>query len=198
MESRRQKQIIYGTAFFVLLAAAALAVYFAVPKAEPTCSDNRRNQGETGVDCDGPCIACDIKALSVPTVRFEKVFNDGSRTLFAAEIENLNPRYGASDLPYALSVHGADGNVLQTIYGRTFVYAIDRRYVVEPLAADPKAISRVTFALASSSDISWASKDLFVKPNVSLRAIETSGGTGKEGWSVSGMVSVTHGPSWLM
>ena len=32
----------------------------------PTCSDNIRNQGETGVDCGGPCtVKCDNQTCSV-------------------------------------------------------------------------------------------------------------------------------------
>lgn len=189
-ESRKQKQLIYGAAFFVpLVVIAALAVYFAIPKAAPTCFDNKRNQGETGVDCGGPCIHCDIKALPAPTVRFEKVFKNGNRALFAAEIENLNVEYGAKDLPYTVTVRGADGETLQTIHGRTFIYALDRRYIVELLSANSKEVADVEFSLSASSLISWESRDIFRKPDVSERSVITAGGAGGRGSIVSGILT---------
>ena len=34
------------------------AIYSCVPCAGPTCSDGIQNQGETGIDCGGPCPPC--------------------------------------------------------------------------------------------------------------------------------------------
>lgn len=58
------------TLFFIfyLFAAASLLLYSGCSKDEedntpvPTCSDGIQNQGETGVDCGGPCTACPLSA----------------------------------------------------------------------------------------------------------------------------------------
>src|SRR5689334_8843952 len=50
--------------FFVLLILLSVPVFFfaACNKDDdddtPTCNDGIQNQGETGVDCGGPCAAC--------------------------------------------------------------------------------------------------------------------------------------------
>lgn len=36
-------------------------------EAAPTCTDNTQNQGETGIDCGGPCAACQQETLKVET-----------------------------------------------------------------------------------------------------------------------------------
>lgn len=189
-ESRKKKQFTYVAGLFVLLALIAVAVYFALPKAAPTCFDNKRNQGETGVDCGGPCIPCDIKALPAPTIRSERIFRGGGRALFVAEIENLSANYGAKNLPYTLIVKDRDDETLQTIHGKTFLYSLDRRHIVELLSPDSKEVSRVEFSFAPSLQISWESRDIFKKPqNVSVRDVRTAPGADGRGPMIEGIIT---------
>jgi len=189
-ESRRRKQFIYGgITFFALVVLAAAVVYFALPKAAPTCFDGRQNQRETGVDCGGPCISCEIKGLPAPTVRLEKIFRSGDRVLFAAEIENLNSEYGAKDLPYSVVAKDAGGATLQTIRGRTFIYALDRRYIVELFSAKPGQIAGAELVIAPSDSISWESRNTFRKPNAAVRDIAVSSDPDTRGYAVSGIIT---------
>lgn len=190
VESRRQKQFIYGIAFFaIIIIPVAATVYFILPKAAPTCFDGRRNQGETGVDCGGPCISCELKALPAPTVRFERVFRGDDRALFVAEIENLNSEHGVKDLPYSILAKDAGGEILQTIRGRTFIYALDRRYIVNVFSAHPEEIASAELVLAPSNGISWESRSIFEKPDVTTRDISVSPAPGTRGFRVSGIVT---------
>src|SRR5829696_3181026 len=58
------------TLFFILslFAVASVILYSGCSKDDedstpvPTCSDGIQNQGETGIDCGGPCTACALSA----------------------------------------------------------------------------------------------------------------------------------------
>ena len=76
--------------FFLLALTAGVACYYACKKkdttttttptttATPTCSDGIQNQGETGVDCGGPCGACPTNVCT----------GNGSATYFPLAVNN--------------------------------------------------------------------------------------------------------------
>ncbi len=59
-----------------LLALASCLILFSCSKDEDTddtpvatCTDGIQNQGETGIDCGGPCAACNVCVTCVSSVQ---------------------------------------------------------------------------------------------------------------------------------
>ncbi len=107
-------------------------------KPAPTCEDKIQNQGETEVDCGGPCEPCqkiEIKPVAVEKV---SVFNTKDKNLsILAEVSNLNPDRGAK-ITYTLELLNG-GKVFKTIKGSEFVYPLENRFInqIVPRASNP-------------------------------------------------------------
>ena len=73
---KRPIRIIIGTLIF---AVACSAIYIGCKKknttttSTTTCSDGIQNQGETGVDCGGPCAACVVSAPASMSAKIDGV-----------------------------------------------------------------------------------------------------------------------------
>src|SRR3989344_1263580 len=90
--------------FFILLIVGAVAVAFlttigiAIFYNAPSCTDNKQNQDEAGVDCGGACSYLCIEQQLPPTVLFTKAIKNGDgRVDVVALIENKNSSAAAKD-----------------------------------------------------------------------------------------------------
>lgn len=170
---RLLKQLIYGIGFLVivfLFGWGVKAVFFSAP---PSCFDGVRNQGETGVDCGGPCISCDAKSAQPIAVHYATVFKAGSGLGVVAEIQNPNTTVGAPSVPYSIALINALGATQQTITGETFVYPGEIKYIVDPyIAQDPAQITQAQVSIPTST-VTWVGADQFVKPQIDVQNITT-------------------------
>jgi len=96
----------------VFLALVGTILYFST-KPKETCSDKKRNQGETGVDCGGPCGACaEIFSPEALLVR-EAAFvpgNSSSEYDVVAKVYNPNDTIGASEIGYDIILRDSTGS----------------------------------------------------------------------------------------
>lgn len=84
----------------------------------PSCTDNTQNQGEAGVDCGGSCAYLCSAELQSPTVIFTKALtNSAGRTDVVASIENKNFTAAAKNVPYRVTLYGANQTLIQTVSG---------------------------------------------------------------------------------
>jgi hypothetical protein len=170
---RLLKQLLYGIGFLTvvfLLGWGVKAIFFSSP---PSCFDGAQNQGETGVDCGGPCISCDVKNAQPIAVHYVKVFKAGDGLGVVAEIQNPNVTLGAPTLVYSISLINALGATQQTINGSTFIYPGEIKYIIEPyVAQDPAQITQAQIAIPTST-IAWVGADQFVAPHVDVQNITT-------------------------
>ncbi len=100
-------------AAFMGIAVLILAWYsFSIFYSPPSCTDNKQNQGELGVDCGGPCTKlCQNQARDFALV-WKRAFPVSSGTYNAvAYIENPNLRSGAKDVSYIFKLYDKD-NIL--------------------------------------------------------------------------------------
>ena len=107
--ARRRKTIYLGTIaiVFMIIAGWVFVAYFNKP---PTCSDNKQNQGELGVDCGGPCLLlcpAQYAPLNVLWSRFSKV-SDGDYNVLAY-IENPNLNASSYNLNYVFKLYDSRG-----------------------------------------------------------------------------------------
>lgn len=117
----RRRQFAYISTFFFLVIVVLFVAYF-IYRPEPTCFDNKQNQGEAGVDCGGSCtLACEtqIKPLKVYWVRPLPV--SSGRYDLVAQIENFNQNLGLRRLDYTFSLFGKDNTLIAKREGSTFV-----------------------------------------------------------------------------
>ena len=177
MNFRLAKQIIYGIGYLLVLFLIVFVVYLLWFKPAPTCFDNNQNQAETGVDCGGPCTACEIINLSPLQLSQVKFFPADNQTVIMAEIKNPNFNYGADSFDYTITiypvrneisngVYGTSTAKIQTITGSSFIYSGETKYILEPVEVDSKNISNVKI---SFSNPNWKSAKDFPKPEIQLR-----------------------------
>lgn len=110
---------------FVLLIVGAVIIAFtsiifiATLYKAPSCTDKTQNQGETGIDCGGPCAYLCVELQQPPTVLFTKSFTDTTtgRTVVVASIENKNNAAAARDVPYRVTIYGEGQTLIQSISG---------------------------------------------------------------------------------
>ncbi len=147
--ARRQLVIL----LIIALPAAAI-VFFAVSKTfpEPSCFDNRKNQGELEVDCGGPCGPCEFKNPKSMAIFWARVVPVRENSYDAvALIQNLNEVLSSAAVQYEFTIFEGFTPVA-TRRGTTFLFAQERTYVVESNIKTEREPTRVEFKI---TNIDW-------------------------------------------
>ncbi len=106
--AERRRFIILLIAGAIIVAIVAVTLTATFYKA-PSCRDNVQNQGEAGVDCGGSCAYLCTALEQPPTVLYTKVVESaGGRTNIIASVVNKNADAAAKQVPYTLTLYGAD------------------------------------------------------------------------------------------
>ena len=92
---RRLKQVLYGAFYLAIFAGIFWLWYANSLRPAPTCTDQRRNQGETEVDCGGPCAPCELRGLKQGTAENVRFMKLGSDVAVVARLTNPNEGYRA-------------------------------------------------------------------------------------------------------
>jgi hypothetical protein len=163
----RRLQYIGGIALFVVLVSGG--VYWKYFKKTPTCSDNIQNGTETGVDCGGICVRYCKNEITNPKVRWQLPFVvTPTSTTAVAYIEHGFAGVSARTVNYKFDVYDADGSVIATRAGSTFVGTVGKSAIVEPLIqVDGSKVAQVRFSFLG--DIVWEKTD----PTISTFVIKT-------------------------
>lgn len=181
---RKTKQIFYGIFFLIVFGLIGWWIYGGLFPSNPTCFDGIRNQGETDVDCGGPCTPCEVKALKDLKVNYVKVFKAADGIGAVAEIYNPNATWAAANFDYNLTLTDSSGVVAENFSGNSFVYAGDLKYIVKPyLKEDPLKIVKGNLTI---SNFQWVPMAQLPKPQIDLSNIQT---TKDSTLSVSGKAS---------
>src|SRR3989338_4310772 len=93
----------------LLIFATPLAVvtFWAFSKflPEASCTDNRKNQEELGVDCGGPCGPCELKDPKPVALYWTRVVPVRENSYdIAVEIENVNEVLSSADVEYEFTL----------------------------------------------------------------------------------------------
>lgn len=100
--------MIVGTIVLVILIVLGVLSYSTLHKA-PSCVDNTQNQGESGIDCGGPCPYLCTEQEQAPVVRFTQArTNANGTTDVIAYVDNTNQGAYARNVAYSVSLYGAD------------------------------------------------------------------------------------------
>lgn len=131
MDFRARRQL----AVILIAGAIAFAVGIGIYNRfapQPTCFDNRRNQGEEETDCGGPCVSCVFKhqkGVEVFWTRFVKVRENTYDV--AAEIRNSNVKLGLASFDYGFKLFDALGVLVAERRGASFIYPGETMHLAE-------------------------------------------------------------------
>jgi len=185
MQSRFLKQFIYGVLYLGILSGLSYGVYAFVVR-QPNCTDGRQNQGESGIDCGGPCTSCELRQLKPIEIRSARVFTAGEgRGIVLLEFRNENVRYGADRFSYHATLYSDENEAVGTVTKNSFIYPGEIKFIVEPATVAGKP-ARVAVELG---DVVWRSIEEFSRPDVTTRDLNVELREETEDVMVSGIVS---------
>lgn len=131
MDFRTRRQFVVMFAVSVVAAGVIFLAYQRFAPA-PTCSDNRKNQGEEEADCGGPCIPCVFRYQQNVEVFWVRVVQSRSNTYdVAAEIRNPNVKLGAASFSYEFTLIDSAGIEVVSRRGESFIYPGETTHLVE-------------------------------------------------------------------
>jgi hypothetical protein len=146
------KQILYGIFFLSFWALVFGGIYLIFLRTTASCFDNRQNQNETGIDCGGSCISCELKALAPLTFSEPLIFENDGLTSLLFEVSNPNVNYGSDNFEYKINFYDEKGNFLQSLDRSSFIFAGETKELVE---AGLRLRASATRAEAVLGNINW-------------------------------------------
>jgi len=152
--SRRQWLIISIIAAVViaLVAVTLIATFYKAP----SCTDHAQNQGETGIDCGGPCpYLCSVDQIE-PSAEFVRQLSPApGRTDVVAYIDNKNADAAAKDAPFTITLYGPDNIVVAKKSGDVDLPAKSRVPLFVPnFYSGYQSVARA-FIQFSTTSIAW-------------------------------------------
>jgi hypothetical protein len=139
--SRSVKRLIIIATYLAIVGGLVFVVWSA-GREVASCSDGKKNQNEKNVDCGGVCSACEQRLVGEEFEIRSVHLLQGAENKYdvLVEIRNPNALYGASSVPYSISLTDADGLQIESVRGETFVLPNQDRSIIEigiPAATTP-------------------------------------------------------------
>ncbi|MEK7099845.1 MAG: FxLYD domain-containing protein [Patescibacteria group bacterium] len=115
----RRRTIIFSIIVAVLL-IALVSILFPVFYKAPSCTDQKMNGKETGIDCGGTCTYLCSAEVGAAAPRFVRPFSPSAgRTDVISYIDNPNKDLVAKDVHYTVELYGTDATVIARKEGIT-------------------------------------------------------------------------------
>ena len=171
--SRFAKQFIYGIFYLAVFALVLGGIYSVIPGPAPTCFDGRKNQSETGIDCGGPCLSCEIAVLDPPQILGEvKILSlpDLGPVAFLAEVLNPNADYVLRNAFYSLLIYDKNEILLQTLEGSESLDPLEKKFIYGVSVAP---IENMAKARLEFEDLEWISAKDVVIPDLAISDLRT-------------------------
>jgi hypothetical protein len=135
-----------------LVAITGIATFYHAP----SCNDDSQNQGETGVDCGGPCSHLCTPEEIAPQVIFVRALNQQSgRTDVVAQIANKNPDAAAKDVSFTVTLYAEDNTVITTTKGTVDLAPNGNTPVFISGVASGNRTVKQTFLTIDQSSLYW-------------------------------------------
>lgn len=115
-----KRQALYFS--FVLLIIFGLGVFVWLNISAPTCSDNKQNQGEDGIDCGEPCGKECLREIKEPIVLWSQALKVGEGVYDAAAVAvNQNLFLSAPSAKYQFKLYDKNNVLIATKEGETLI-----------------------------------------------------------------------------
>lgn len=148
-----RKQVTIAFVFILLVVIVVSGLWLLIKPPKATCFDGIQNQGETGVDCGGPCGPCpeDIRES------LEIIFEDFIPTIednfdLVAEIKNSNRQWGVESITYRFNLYDRNDELIGLKEGTTYILPQETKYIVEQKFYSTTAPNRIELEI---KDIEW-------------------------------------------
>lgn len=147
------KYLLYGGLYLSFWGLIFGGVYLVILKSTASCFDNQQNQNETGVDCGGSCVPCDIKALVSLSFSQSLVFENNGLVSLLTEVRNPNLNYGSDFFEYKINFYDDQNNLVESKIQTSFIYAGETKELIEAgLRIGTRPVTRAEIIL---EDINW-------------------------------------------
>lgn len=201
MTERFIKQIIYSALTLGLVFLIGVGV-FKIFQSKPSCFDGIKNNGETGVDCGGPCQSCEIKTLSALE------YNENASALLQQSnyfiynrVTNMNDSWGAKEFSYTfyfLTVTEDKGktkeNIVKKVEGKNYILPNQVKYIVDIIEKPNFKFDKIAFKI-DNKKVDW-SKPLsgdFIEANLfSISNVVLKTGSGEIATKTTAPSSVVY------
>jgi len=180
---RTTKRLVIVLVYIAIFGLIGTGSYFFFRTA-PTCADKAQNQGESGVDCGGPCAKCE----EIPTAENLKIVEkaiipgEAGRYDALASITNPNSRLGAANFDYTFNLLDGAGKIIVQRSGSSFLLPGETKYIMAfNLTAEPKPESLDV----NISSFEWSQFSEFEEPDIAVYAKEFNlAGGGETGFAL--------------
>lgn len=164
------KQFTYGAVYLAIFGGLIWLVYSLEFKAAPTCFDNDQNGDETGIDCGGSCVSCEIKNLQ-PLSIGQAILLGANRDFSAvAAVRNLNSDFGTNSFDYEARFYDKAGVLLKSARGTEFIYPGETKNIIEAGAKIVEGIPvSAEIELLDAGGIKWLKNADFFEPAHELK-----------------------------
>lgn len=167
--SRIFRQVIVAVIFLSLNATLLFGIYYAFIRVPATCTDNKQNQDEQGIDCGGICTAACMEVVVGKDLEQQEVaFVPGGNERYdvLVVLHNANSVIGASAFQYIFTLKDTSGQIVATRSGSGFILPEETKSLIE-LNLETTGVP-VTATVAISA-VTW---EHFLgyqeKPNISI------------------------------
>lgn len=143
----------------------------------PSCFDNIQNEGETGVDCGGPCTPCYIKdAKPLEESGAPQIFKSASlgKAFIAINVVNGNSDLGLNNFYYSVDLVDNANNVVGTVNGYDNILPGESKYLLVEYDGGSYNVQRISGADFKVTQIgTWRKSSDFLIPSLSLISTPT-------------------------
>lgn len=129
---RTKKQVFYFL-LLVLFFASIFSLFFLIKFSGGTCFDNKKNQGEKGIDCGGRCSPCPIN-LKEPLILWNRFFKSTPEEKIydaAALVENLNQEWESKNIFYTFKIYDQNNILIVEKKGNSFLNSKEKALIFE-------------------------------------------------------------------
>lgn len=181
VDGRQGKRIIISLVYLLVFLLIIGLVYYLKFYKAPSCTDGVQNQNEEGVDCGGICPqSCTPVAQDLIVGKMGVVPSGiAGKYDYYVQITNPNATFGDKVFYYTLNLKDADGKVIATRNGSSFILPGEQKYVVETNIETGSGPASYDFKINSSD---WVEFNIYYeKPDLQIvnkQYDEISGGTG--------------------
>lgn len=172
-----KRRLIYLGLVIVFFALIGAGLWYRYQPAA-SCSDNKKNQNELGVDCGGPCArVCSFEVRPVQDV-WSRLFNiDDTRWDEVTLVKNPNRDYAARDLGYRIRVFDINDVLVTTREGKIFLNPGESFFIYQGrLEIGNRVPKRASFEITSGPVWQRLDRGAVVYPKVTYKSF-TSGPT---------------------
>ena len=115
-----KRRLLYGLGFISIIALIGAGLFWQIFYHRPTCSDNKQNGDETGIDCGGSCQKLCPSDILEPVVLWSKIFHiSGDLYTAVAYVENPNVNSKNAKAIYQFKIYNGDNKLITVKDGQT-------------------------------------------------------------------------------